>query len=233
MKRNLHYLPFLFFILFSHPVIGQPAGNQIKWTEEKLGKIIIKADKEARKKQWSHAIIYGEQILKAVQSLNQHSDARYINQIKTLNRYYDKSDRLEEVAPRVKEAYILSQKYMAPDHDTTMMCRLLYYKLLISTKDYKGAIPLVLENISLLGKNDDYRLLHYLKQLYSLYGITAQHEREEKTLLKYLEKSQLIFDDSDEDTIKAIWILAQNYCRQKKSHEFNQLIKTYNLKYEC
>lgn len=228
MIRKFLFLTFL-LMMFTAP----PA--QADWTEEKLGKVILKADKAARQKKWGRAIKYGEQMLEGASALNQISDARYINLLKTLNRYYDKTGRLDDVTPRVRQAYILSQKHLGAGHETTMMSRLLYYKLRISHKDYRGAIPLVLENISILGKNeqDDYRRLHYLKQLYSLYGITGQLEKEEKTLLHYLDLSTQLLGENDEDNAKVIWVLVQNYCRQRKFDEFEKLIASHNLKYFC
>lgn len=230
MIRKFLFLPFL-LLIFSVPVYA----DQTDWTERKLGRVILKADKAARQKRWARAIKYGEKMLMGSDALDQHSDARYINQLKNLNRYYDKAGRLSEVSARVKEAYALSKKHLGRTHETTNMSRHLYYKLVISDKNYPQAILLVLENISIQegAKENDYRLLHYLKQLYSLYGLTAQLQKEEKALLQYLEKSHQLFDDDDEDTAKAIWILAQNYCLQKKIPEFNQLKKTYNLDYVC
>lgn len=235
MRKRRRYLPLLLLVFLGHLLSGPLCAASTDWTERKLGKVIIKADKAARKKQWSRAIKYGERMLQGTRALDQQSDARYINLLKNLNRYYDRAQRLNDVANRVKEAYILSRQHLGSTHETTMMSRTLYYKFLMSNRDYKGAINLVLENISILGKSeeDDYRLLHYLKQLYSLYGITNQLEPEETTLLRYLEKSRELFGENGEDNAKVIWILAQNYCRQKKILDFNRLKEIHNLKYVC
>ncbi|PCI54378.1 MAG: hypothetical protein COB36_10345 [Alphaproteobacteria bacterium] len=230
MIRKILFLPF-FLLIFSVPVYA----NQTDWTEKKLGRVILKADKASRQKKWGRAIKYGEQILKGAEALDQHNDARYINMLKNLNRYYDKAKRLSDVPIRVKEAYILSKNHLGLSHKTTNMSRHLYYKLVISDKNYAQATLLVLESISLLkdDKEDDYRLLHYLKQLYSLYGLTAQLKEEERTLLRYLVKSQQLLGEDDEDAGKVIWILAQNYCLQKKTPEFKKLKKNYKLGYVC
>jgi len=231
VKRRLIYLPFLFLVFLNQTTVAY----ETDWTERKLGKIILKADKAARQKKWTRAIQYGEQMLKGVKSLDQPSDARYISQLKTLNRYYDNAKRLHHVAGRVKEAYILSKEYLEPTHETTMMSRTLYYKLLIADKNYNGAIPLVLENISILkkGENEDFRRHHYLKQLYSLYRMTGQLEKEEETLLLFLDLDKKLFNSSAKENVKIILNLANNYCRQKKFEEFNGLIKKYKLRYVC
>lgn len=115
------------------------------------------------------------------------------------------------------------------------MCRTLYYKLLISNKSYSAAIPLVLENISILkeGRNDNYKHLQYLKQLYSLYGLSGQLQKEETTLKEFLSLSKTFYNRSDEDNINVIINLANNYCRQGKLDEFQRLADQYNLKYFC
>jgi len=231
VKRGLIFLPFLLLIILNHTVTAGETG----WTEKKLGKVILKAEKAARQKQWPRAIRYGELILEGVQTLNQKSDPRYINQLRNLNKFYDNANRLDDIAARVEEAYGLSQKHMGPAHETTIRSRILYYKLLISRKEYLAAIPLVLENISILGetKDENVKRLHYLKQLYSLYRMTGQLEKEEKTLLQFLDIDKRVFGSADEDNIKIILNLANNYCRQKKIDPFNQLMATHKLKYKC
>jgi len=229
-KRSLLFT-LLLFVFFVYPVDADEA----HWTEKKLGTVIIKADNAARKKKWARAIKFGEQMLIGSNTLDKHSDARYINLLKNLNKYYYKATRLNEISPRVIEAYQLSKEHLGPEHNTTIMSRNLYYKLLTMNKKYQQAIPLVLENISIFEKRkkEEYRLIHYLKQLYSLYGLTDQFEKEEETLLKLLETNRRSFGNDDEDNIKIILSLAQNYCHQKKLDEFNQLITSHHLKYYC
>lgn len=235
MKRRLFYLPFVLLVFLNHTAFPSETKYETGWTEKKLGKAIIKADKAAQKKNWAQAIQYGQQMLKGSDALDQHIDARYINLLKNLNRYYDKSNRLAEVSDHVIEAYTLSRTHLGLTHETTMISRTLYYKLLISNKHYQKAIPVVLENLSISSKDhyENYRRLHYLKQLYSLYGLTGQLEKEEKTLLQYMELNRRIFDYSDEGNSKIILNLANNYCRQKKFEQFNKLTKAHNLKYIC
>jgi len=197
--------------------------------------VILRADKAAVQKNWSRAVKYGEQALKGSQALDKYGDARYINLLKSLNSYYDKSNRLKEVGPRIKEAYILSQKYLGPDHKTTITCRLLYYKLLISLGKYHKAIPLVQESITVLeeSKKDEFRLLHYLNQLYSLYGLTKQYNKEERTLIRLLKLNKHLLGSDIKENIKIIQSLARTFCLEKKTLEFDKLMEIYNLDYEC
>ncbi len=235
MKYRLILPAFLIFTFLIISFSGSVMATDTVWTEKKLGKVILKADKAAQHKKWSYAIKFGEQMLDGSKILDKQSDARYVNLLKTLNVYYDKAGRLKEVGPRVVTAYMLSKKHLGPTHETTFMSRTLYYKLQIFKMDYAGAIPLVLENIALLKENEknSVRLIHYLKQLYSLYGLTGELEREEKALIEFLAINSRFFGDDDEDNKVAILILAQNYCRQKESDKFNQLTTSHGLKYSC
>ncbi|MCF6215910.1 MAG: hypothetical protein L3J58_07025 [Emcibacter sp.] len=231
MGRSLHHILFLLLIFFINPA----AADETPWSEKKLGKAIIHADKAAGRKNWPRAIIYGEQALRASSVLDQQTDARYINLLKNLNRYYDKAGRLQEVAARVRTAYFLSREYLGQSHETTMINRMLYYKILIAQKAYEKAIPLVLENIAIVKKDDElkYKLHHYLAQLFSLYGLTEQLAEQENALLELLELNEKLFGRNDESSTKIRMILAKNYCRQKKISEFAKINKEYNLQYTC
>jgi len=231
VKSRLIFLPFLIFIFLTLPVTAGDTG----WTEKKLGKIILKADKAARQRDWPRAIKYGEQMLQGSAALDQRSDARYINLLKNLNRYYDRAGRLQDVGPRLREAYMLSRQHLSPAHATTIMNRHLLYKLLISTGAYQDAIPLVLEGVSLIGKGeeDNLRRHHYLKQLYSLYGLTGQLAKEENALVRFLELNRQLFGSDNQDNVKGISVLAKNYCRQRKFEQFRELVEKHDLKYVC
>ena len=207
--------------------------NSIVWTEKKLGKIILKADKAARQKKWSDAIKYGEQALLGSKELDQQGP--YINALKNLNLYYDKADRLQEITPRIEKTYLLSKEHFGQKHNTTSISRQLYYKLLIANKNHEQAIPLVLEDISQLEGNreDEFKRLHYLEQLYALYGITYKLEAQEKAILEYLKLSEQLLGGPDEHNIDMIEALAKNYCRQKKLDKFNELKSKYQLYLLC
>ena len=235
MERRSLYLPFFIVFLLNVMVIAPATADQISWTEEKIGKLAVKADKAATRKKWARAIKYGEEMLTASKAFH-GADAPYtITRLKTLNRYYDKAGRLGEIHVRVKNAYQLSKKHFRPIHETTKTSRLLYYKSLLSQENYKGVIPLVLENISILRKtkDDDFRRLHYLGQLHGLYGMTGQSIQQEKILHRQLSLNKHLIGEHLEDNIKIIMNLAKNYCVQKKVDEFKELIQIYDLKFEC
>lgn len=216
-------------------MVPPASGYDTTWTERKLGKAIIKRDRAALQKRWPLAIKYGEKVLEGSRQLNKESDPRYINQLKTLNRYYDKQGKLAQVAPRVERAYALSQKHLGSRHETTLMSRTLYYKLLISRKDYQAAIPLVKANIALYQSSGEnkYRLLRYLKQLFSLYALSGELALQEKAIHEYLALNKELFGPDDEDNLEVIEVLVKNYCRQKKMDQFNHLVKTHDLNFEC
>lgn len=235
MIRKLLFiaLPLLVFAFFN--LMAPAQADQADWTEKKLGQVILKADRAARRQNWARAIKYGEQMLLGVQVLNQKSDARYIHLLKNLNRYYDKAGRLTEIGPRVAAAYRLSKAHLGLTHDTTMMSRHLYYKLLLAERKYRDAIPLVQENIDIARRSqkDPFRQLHFLEQLATLYGLTKQLEKEEKALLHFLEASRKILDATDKEHMDIILMLAQNYCRRQETEKFKKLAVQHHLKYFC
>lgn len=235
MKRRVIYL--LFLIVFSLDLLAldQASAGQTRWTEEKIGKVAVKADKAATRKKWSRAIKYGEQMLKGSASLYGPEAAYTVTRLKILNRYYDHAGRLSEIPDRVKRAYRLSKKHFKLTHDTVQISRLLYYKLLTAQKKYAEAIPLILENISVLtdSEEDAFRRLHYLGQLHGLYGLTVQLAEREKVLLELLTLNKRLVGTQLDDNIEIIMNLAETYCLQKKFPEFSNLIQSYDLKYEC
>lgn len=228
--RLIHYI---FFLLALLPQTG--FADEADWTEKKLGKTIIKAERAARLEKWTLAIEYGEKSLKGCAILYKQGAARCIGYLQKLNRFYEMAGRLLEVDERVKRGYELATANFGCNHRTTMTSRRLFYKLNIANNNYKSAIPLVLEEISLVGKGEqeDYRKLHYLRQLYSLYGLTAQYETEELALLQYLELNSRWFGYEDQDSAIVIKMLAQNYCRRKLYDKFKNHIEMYGLRYLC
>jgi len=235
VNRRWIFLSFLYLVIlgcvFSKPTLS----DQTDWTEEKIGKLAVKADQAARRNKWARAIKYGEQMLSGSAILFEQHEEDYITRLKTLNRYYDKRGRLLEVSDRVKKAYFLSKKHLNRTHDASKISRLLYYKLLIAEKDYERAIDLVVENISLLeaGGDEEFRKLHYLGQLFSLYGLTKQYSLEEKTLEEMLALNKRLMGDSLKDNIEIIMNLGKNYCLQNKIKDYTDLMKEYALKFIC
>lgn len=235
MKRKQHHITFLFLVFLCSMVSGAISAEQTYWTEERLGKVALKADKAFVRKKWSKAIKNGERMLEAATVLYAENDFGYISRLKTLNRYYDKAGRLQEIPERIIKAYNLSMKYLGPNHNSSKISRLLYYKLMIAEKKYDRAIPLVQEYLSLLGKNKDsnFKKLHYLMQLFSLYGLTGQLVEQEDALLKYITLNNQLLGLGDKNTAKARELLAVNYCRQRKDDKFKVLLIKYNMHYSC
>lgn len=235
MKKRLLYLPFVIILFLSVTGMNSVSADQTSWTEKKLGKYVVRADKAAARKKWSLAIKYGEKILEGSKALSGLNTPDTITRLKNLNRYYDKSGRLKEIPERIKETYFLSKKYFKLTHNTVVTCRLLYYKTLLAQEDYKNAVPLVLESMSILGdsRDDAFKKLHYLGQLHGLYGMSDQPSDQEKTLLELLKLNKKLVGTDIESNMKIIMNLAKSYCLQKKNDEFKELMQTYNLNFEC
>ncbi|MFC3051050.1 hypothetical protein [Kordiimonas pumila] len=235
MQKGWVKLPFLLLHLVIWGTASVQSSDQIKWTEEKVGYYAVKADQAASQKHWSKAIEYGEHMLRGSSFLYKEDDIEYLNRLKTLNRYYDKAGKLGEVADRVQKAYELSYATLGPRHHISELSRLLYYKLLIAEKNYRTAIPLVQENIKnlSLSKDDAFQRLHYLEQLFSLYGLTGQLEEEAQTILRFLALDRQLVASPLEENLPIIITLAKNYCQRKKIALFQELMQTYGLEYEC
>lgn len=238
LKQSTGRVKPFFLISFLLTLILTNSGSAAKdkaWTEKKLGITIIKATKASDQRKWRSAIKYGTEALNGSIVLDPPKAPRYINLLKNLNSYYHKAGQLNQVADQIQHAYNLSTEVLGISHPTTFKSRFLYSKLLISQKNYQDAIPLTLENISLLDKqHENMPSLHtYLSQLYPLYGLTQQPAKEEEVLLKLIDVNRQFMGRLDKENIKVIIDLGRNYCRQKKLVEFDKLMKSYNLKYLC
>ncbi|WP_417625108.1 hypothetical protein [Paremcibacter congregatus] len=205
------------------------------WTEDKIGRLAVKADKAARKKNWRRAIRYGEDMLAGTKALYPETSPDYINRLKTLNRYYDRAERLLEVSERIHRAFELSAVHLGPDHTTTKVSHLLYYKLLLAEKDYPAAIMLVKDTLARLGASEDdqFKRLHYLGQLYSLYGLTGQFEREEQALRERLTLNRLMVGEGLENNADILLDLAKNLCTQKKYQSHDALVEAWGTNFIC
>ncbi len=225
------FFPVLLLCFLNSPVYAGKDG----WTEERLGILVQKAEKAAKQKKWKRAIRYGEKALLGSAALDQKYSPEHLNLMAKTNEYYGKVGKLDQVIPRVINTYILSKKHLGLSHETTVASRHLYYKVLINKKNYHEAIALILEDLSILNGEDnkDPKTLYYLKQLYTLYGLTEQWKNEEEALLKYIKRYELLFDINDKGGKKSILLLAQNYCRQKSILKFQALVNAHNLKLYC
>jgi len=215
--------------------LQQAALGRSTWTEDKIGEVALKADQAATRKKWPRAIKYGEQMLEGSIIVYGQDAPETFSRLKTLNRYYDKAGRLTEIGERVKRTYLFTKDFFQPKQNMSVVSRLLYYKLLIAQKDYKSAIPVVLENIAILtsSRDDQFKHLHYLWQLHGLYGLTAQLLEREKVLLHLLKLNKELVGENPQDNMKIILNLAKTYCLQKNLGKFKKLSQTYGLKLTC
>ncbi|MFC3052551.1 hypothetical protein [Kordiimonas pumila] len=227
---RLLYMMFI-VLLLSHVVTAASTD----WTDHKKVKLEEKAAKAAKQGKWSLAIKYGEKALTANEALKSEAPEHYLNTLKNLNSYYEKANRLDEIEPRLEKAYTLSKQHLGVAHTTTYVSRNLLYKSLISKEAYERAIPLLREAITTLGTAPyaDIKRHHYLKQLYSLYGLTGALENEEKALIEFLALDKSLYGTNDADNIKIIQNLANNYCLQNKIEAFNKITRTHDLRFAC
>ncbi|PHZ86513.1 hypothetical protein [Paremcibacter congregatus] len=227
----------LVFLTVTLPIASQCAiADQPGWAkEERIGRLAVQADHAAARKNWAKAIKYGEQMLEKAAAVYPETDIRYLSRLKTLNRYYDKADRLQDVEKRVTMAYMLSKSRLGPQHHISEVSRLLYYKLLIANKDFPPAIEVVQENISLLGESesDNFSKMDYMVQLFSLYGMTGQAEKEAQAVEAYLALYRDLVGGSTKEILPIIITLAKNYCSQKRLLAFQKLMQSYDLAYIC
>jgi len=223
----------VYFMAFATSTLT--AKDNETWSEEKVGRLAVKADQAATKGKWRRAIKFGEKALAASSSLYEESDENYLRRLKTLNGYYDKAGRLKKIPERVQKAYHLSHQNLGISHRITRANRLLFYKLLIAQENYIQAIPLVEESISLLSESEDDKFLklRYLEQLFSLYGLNKQYKKEEETLHTMLALNMELMGSAIEDNLDIILILASTYCKQNEMDKFTNLMQQYSLRYVC
>lgn len=227
-----NYIPILFFLLGAITLPSGALSAKTVWTEKEFGKLGNIAEKLARRDRWEEAIEVGEEMVQASLFLDNTKAERYVGSLTELLSYYNKAEKLSLVADLVKETYELSKIHRGIDHYSTQRNRTFFYKVLIAEQNYHAAIPLVLENVQLYSQNsqETFRLYHYYKQLYSLYGLTGQYEQEERAINKVIEMRFDLVGDNDPEQI---YSLAQNLCRQDKFEAFKELALEHSLKYSC
>lgn len=193
------------------------------------------ADQAVRRQNWSVAIIHAEKLVEANQVLFGLNSKNYIASLVRLNRYHSRAKRLHDIPEPLERTYKLSKKQLGVSHDLTVISRFLFYKFLVSDKQYERAILLVKENLSCLGsgKEKEERLRRYLNQLRFLYALTDKFEEEERVLLQLIQMDSEAEDYAYGDHKQMIADLARNYCRRKMLFKFSDLVKERNLYYFC
>ncbi len=125
--------------------------------------------------------------------------------------------------------------HLGPEHYISEVSRLLYYKLLVADKNYGPATLVVKENIALLGDSEDdrFRRLDYLKQLFSLYGLSGRKAEEAQAIEDYLALEAELEIPPLEESLPVIISLAKNYCERKMYREFQSVMQRFELEYVC
>lgn len=205
------------------------------WSEKKLHKIIMRIDKDVRKKRWKRIITRGQEALVHCIQLYGEKDQRCINLLRNINTGYEKTRRFNDNTEQIKLAYTLALEELGTDHYSTILSRDYYYKYLIFHEKYLPAIPIVKEIIAAEKNkgNDRFKILASTTQLYALYGLTEQFELEEKTLLSLLQMTEELIGKEGEEYLAIAEALAENYCTQKKYHEFFDIVRREKLESRC
>jgi len=206
-----------------------------EWSKRGITQVTVEADKAVRRQNWSAAIIHAEKLVEANQAIFGLDSKEYIAALVRLNRYHSRANRLGDIRASLEWTYNLSKKRLGVSHDLTATSRFLFYKFLVSDKQYERAILLVQENLSCLGsgKKKDEKLHRYLNQLRFLYALTNKLEEEERILLQLIQMDNEAKDYAYGDHKQVIADLARNYCRRKMLFKFNDLVKEKQLYYFC
>lgn len=205
------------------------------WSEKKLHKTIMSIDKDVRKKRWKRIIKRSQEALSHCIELHGERDQRCINLLRNINTGYEKTRRFNDNAEQIKLAYTLALEELGTDHFSTIISRDYYYKYLLFHEKYIAAIPIVKEIIAAEKNrgNDRFEILERTTQLYALYGLTDQFELEEKTLLSLLQMTEELIGKDGEEYKTVAEALAENYCTQKKYHEFFDIVRREKLESRC
>gem|GEM_PF-261155 len=205
------------------------------WSEEKLGKSVISIDRDLNKKRWEKVIERSRQALPHCIAIHSERHERCIVLLRNINLGYEKTHRFNPAPKQIEQAYALSVEVLGIKHLSARMSRRYLYKYFLFTERYAEAIPLVNEiiDVEAAGDNDPFKILERINQLYALQGILENWPEEESALLR-LHAMTLEFIGEESKDYKAAGVaLAENYCIQKKYHEFFELVKKQNLEVPC
>ena len=221
----------LCFISFTQ---AEARAEEASWSIQKVENLLVKAERAAQKNKLKWAILYSRKAVKGAVELWSTDEVRYILLLNRYHGYLSRANKLAIASVNVEAAYTVAKEKLGVAHTATADARQLYYKLLIADGLYAQAIPLTLESIRLtkIENQDTEETLHYLKQLFSLYGLTGQGASEETVLAQMLELAEKL---KIEETMRATILLslAKNYCVQRKIDKFESLVEHYQLKYFC
>jgi len=228
---------YIFITIFT-AIIGLSVAAQAQgktWSERKLSKTIVSIDKDLQRKRWEKVIKRSQEALGHCVLIHNQQHTRCITLLRNINSSYEKMRRFNPKPEQIKQAYVFAKNKLGEQHFSTAMSRNLYYKYLLFTEEYLLAIPLAHEIVTYEEKtnSDPIALLERQRQLYALYGLTEQFEYEERILAGLLSLTADLLGEGEEDYIEVALALAENYCVQKKYHEFFELVAAEKLDIKC
>ena len=206
-----------------------------QWTESKYHSHANKADKAFYKKQWQSAIQLGETTLEGCHTLYGKTDPRCVAQMKKNVVAYAKTDSIKQHTNEISQAYQLAVPVLGPTHSATVSIRFYYHKLLLEQERYLELIPVVIEIIKAEKalQNDEFKILEWEILLYGLYVVEKQQANIIPTIKRILVITERIIGLDSENFRRAAWVLADNYCTEKKYNEFFEATGKYQLDNKC
>jgi len=225
---------FTAFLTLTSFSLSEPVDAET-WSEKKLEKSVISIDRDLNQKRWKKVIKRSQQALPHCTAIHSERHERCIVLLRNINLGYEKTHRFNPEPKQIEQAYKLSIEVLGKNHLSARMSRRYLYKYFLFSERYAEAIPLVNEiiDVEAAGENDPFKILERINQLYALQGILEHWPEEEAALLR-LHAMTLEFIGEESQDFKAAGVaLAENYCVQKKYHEFFELVKKQNLEVPC
>ncbi|NIB43445.1 hypothetical protein HBA55_27800 [Pseudomaricurvus alkylphenolicus] len=203
--------------------------------DKKLHRLSLKMEKAAQKGRWQRVISLGQSAQMTCEALRSKRDPGCISiRVRQAIAYYRSGNAAEHIAD-IAQTYHLSQSVLGIDHFSTERTRDIYHQMLMDGEQYEAVIPLVIEYIEVerSKNNDQFKILDRLIQLYALYHVTAQYDREESVLNQMLELSEKLLGAEDKYSIRIAIRLAVKYCSEKRYHDFFDFAERRKLDLTC
>ncbi len=235
MSITLNYPRSISIVLLSFCLVGMSPAHAKTWSEKKLAKMVLSIDRDLNRKRWQKVIDGAQVALPQCIKIHSEREQRCLILLRNINLSYEKTRRFNPNVRQIVNAYELMNEELGKSHFNTVMARDYYYKHLLFTESYEKAIPLAEEMIEVeqANENDPFKILERVNQLYALNGLLQKWPEEESYLLRLLEMTQQLIGEESEDYKIAASALAENYCIQKKYHEYFELVKKVKLEEKC
>ena len=223
--------------LISTPLTSEPQSseNTESWSDTRLHATIKKGKEAFDSKYWEKAIELGETALEGCSQLYSDRDRRCIRIMKNNSMAYFRAGEIEENAGNIEYAYRTASEELGAMHFSTIRTREVFHQLLLDQVRYKEAIPIVIELIEAERQtgDDEYKILDWLIQLYTLYKVEGFVDQEIPILLEMTMLTEKLLGQESDQLSRTRTILTESYCEQKQYHDFYELKRQYKIKTKC